>query len=238
MSTASAKSAPPENVLYRSRIEICRILQDIAKSHSSLFAELDGGRTFVSRILFVDPRAGYFVVSYCANKSLNSKLLKTPSLKFTANYRDAHLIFEVANPGETRFDGQSAIQFALPNTLILYRRRESPRIPIPAEASLRCIADATGFVPFESHITDISHDGLGGIIYDRGIKLEPGSVLTACRIIIPGSKAIVADLLLRHISLTVLADGTLAHRAGFRLLQRPDELPELINFFAQNLDKE
>ena len=192
---------------------------------------------FVSHILAVDSRKGHFAVCYCANKLLNSKLLELPSLKFTASHRDAHFVFEVFNPAETRFAGQPAIQFALPNTLILYHRRESPRLPIPAEASLRCVAEAGGIAPFESHITDITHDGFGCILYDRDIQLEPGAVLKGCRIIIPGGKAVVADLELRYIMTIPLSDGTLVNRAGMHFMQRPDEIAELVNFFIQNLDK-
>lgn len=231
------KTRPPENVLYRSRIEICRILQALEKGRSSIFAEIGSGRTFVSRILLVDPRMGYFISSYCANKLLNSRLLKLPSLKFTANYQDAHLVFEVLNPAETLFDDQPAIQFALPKTLISYRRREHPRISISVASSLRCIAEAGGVAPFESRISDISHDGLGGMLYDCDIKLEPGAVLKDCRIIIPNGKAVVADLELRYVTMVRLPDGTLANRAGLRFIQRPDEIAELINFFIQDLDK-
>lgn len=231
------KTRPPENVLYRSRIEICRILQALAKERSSIFAEIGSGRTFVSHILLVEPRMGYFVLSYCANKLLNSKLLKLPSLKFTVNHRDAHLVFEVLSPAETLFDNKPAIQFSLPKTLTSYCRREHPRISVSVASSLRCIAEAGGVAPFESRISDISHDGLGGMLYDCDIKLEPGTVLRGCRIIIPNGKAVVADLELRYITMIRLLDGTLANRAGLRFIQRPDEIAELINFFVQDLDK-
>jgi len=230
------KPALPENVLYRSRIEICRILRALVKGQSSIFSEIGGGWTFVSHILFVDSRKGYFVISYCANKLLNSKLLELRSLRFTASNQDAHFMFGVSNPVETRFKGQPAIQFTLPNSLILYHRREYPRLPVPVEASLRCVADAGGIAPFESHITDITHDGFGCILYNRDIKLEPGAVLKGCRIIIPSGKAVVADLELRYIMTIPLPDGTLANRAGLRFIQRPDEIAELVNFFIQNLD--
>jgi c-di-GMP-binding flagellar brake protein YcgR len=231
-------TAPHENVLYRSHIEICRILQAIVKSDSSVSAEIGDGRIFVSHILQIDPHMEYFIISYCANKSLNNKLFELPSLKFTSNYRNAHLIFAVSNPVETQFNGQPAIQFALPHTLIIYNRREHPRIPLSPNLSLRCIADASGVVPFESYITDISHDGLGGILYDRGIKLKPKTILKGCRIITPNGTAVVADLELRHVAAITLPDGTLANHAGLRFIQRPGEIAELISFFIRDLDKQ
>lgn len=231
------KTKQPENILYRSRIEICRILDALAKDRSSISAEILSDKMFVSHIYHVDQHAGNFVISYCANKLMNSKLFESPSLKFTASFHDAHLIFEVFNPTETLFDGQPAIQFALPNTLIRYHRREHPRIPVPAEVSLRCIADAEGVAPFESRISDISHDGFGCMLYDREIQLKSGTVLKSCRIIIPNGMAVVADLVLRYTTMTTLPDGTLAYRAGLRFIQRPDEIEGLINYFIQDLDK-
>ena len=227
----------PENALYRSHIEICRMLQLLAKNHSSVYADIGSSKVFISHILLVDIRAEHFVTSFCANKSLNSEVLQLPSLNFTANYQDAHLAFEASNPTEIQFNNQPSIQFSLPDTLILYHRRECPRVKIPDEASLRCIADEGGFVPFESRITDISHDGFGGILYGRDIRLEPGTLLKACRIIVPGGVDVVADLELRYITMITLPNGTPANRSGFRFIQRPDEIPELVNFFIQDLDK-
>lgn len=231
------KKASPENVLYLSRIEICRILQELLENRISIIAEIGTSWTFVSHILLVDSREDHFVISYCANKLLNSKVLELHALKFAASYQDAHFVFEALSPVETQFDGQPALQYAIPRALTYYHRREYLRIRIPAEISLRCIADEGGFIPFESRITDISQDGLGILIYDRDIKLEPETVLKGCRIIIPGGKAIVADLMVRHVTKIHLPDGTFASRAGLRFIQRSDEIAELVNFFIQNLDK-
>jgi c-di-GMP-binding flagellar brake protein YcgR len=221
------------NTLYRSRIEICRLLEALAMNRSSLFVEF-GTRTVELRILFVDPDDGCFVCSYGKNKRLNGKLFKEPSLKITSHLQEADLVFEVSNPTETEFDGQPAIRFALPNMLIRYHGRKAPRFSVASDISLRCIADTGGILPFEAHIVDISKDGLGGIIFDREVRLEPGAVLRHCRIIIPDGRAFIADLGVRYMTAITLPDGVLACRAGFRFIQTPSEIPELINFF--NLD--
>ena len=230
------KKATPENVLYLSRMEICRILYDLSENHISINAEIGTNWTFVSHILLVDSSKDHIVISYCANKLLNSKVLDLPALKFTASYQDSHLVFECLNPAETLFDGQPALQYAIPRTLTNYHRREFPRARVPAEISLRCIADAGGFIPFESRIIDISSGGLGILIYDLDVKLEQGTVLKGCRIIVPGGKAIVADLVVRHVATIHLQDGSLASRAGLRFIQKSNEIADLVNFFIQNLD--
>jgi len=233
-----AKTPHPGNLLFRSRIEICRILQLLAHEHSTVSATIRNIHPFVSRLLALDPETDHFVVAYCPHKSINSMLLESPSVEFMAtNHHDLYFTFEATDPEEVQFEEQPAIQFALPKTLLMHNRREHPRLPLAAETSLRCIADAASVMPFESHITDVSHDGLGCLIYDPDINLDAGASLKGCRIIIPGGDAVVADLELRHIAMTTLSDGTAAHRAGFRFTQKPSDLGKLTDFFIQDLDK-
>lgn len=227
----------PENVLYHSRIEIYRILQALEKEHISLSAEIGNGRIFVSHVLSVDPTTGHFVIAHCANKSLNSVLFELPILEFTASHRGAQLVFQVSHPSDTRFDGQPAIKFAFPQSLILHHHRDQPRIPVPGNVSLRCVADEGNAISFEARITDISLDGMGGITYESGIMLTAGAVLKGCRIITLGGKAIIADLKVRYVTTVTLADGTLAYRAGVRFMQRPEQIEALIGMFIRDLDK-
>ena len=234
--TTNSKARPPKNLLYRSRIEICRILESLAKERSPISAQIGRYSTFISRILFVNQSGGNFSLSYSADKSLNRALLGLPSIKFSANHRDAHLEFEVLKSTETISDDQPVIQYVLPKEIFSFRRRENSRIPISSLSSLRCIADESGIIPFEAKICDISHDGLGGMLYECEIKLETGTVLKDCRIVLPNGKSVITDLELRHKTMTNLPDGTLAYRAGFRFIQRPDEIADLINFFIQDLD--
>lgn len=231
------KTRLPENALYHSSIEIWRILRVLAREGCLVYAEIGDGKLFVSQILSADSVTGNFAIAYGTEKSTNSILFSQPSVEFCSNLGKAHLVFKVAGASDTLCKGQPAIQFVFPRTLILLHRREHLRILIPTEASLRCIAEAGSFIPFESRIIDISHDGLGGILYDRDIKLKAGTVLKGCRIIMPGGNTIVADLGLRYITTITLSDGTVANRAGFRFIQRSDEIAELVSFFVQDLDK-
>lgn len=228
----AAQHAPQGNA-YHSRIEICRILQFLASDRCSVSAEIESGKLFISHILSVDT-AGYFVIAYCANKPLNSVLFSLPSLEFTASYLESRIVFRVSNPKDIQFNGQPSIQFAFPQSITLHNRREHPRIPVPEDMSLRCIADENGIISFESRITDISMDGMGGLLYAADIKLETGTILKGCRIIIRGDKSIIADLEVRYTKTITLQDGALINRTGVRFVQRPKGIEELINMFTQN----
>jgi len=239
MTTSSIPAVPgkPGNILYRSHIEICRLLEELVQDKCVILAELGNNRVFASHILQVNTQIDSFAIAYCDIKMLNSKLLEKQSVTFTASFQDAQIVFEVTNPVEVIFEGQPAIQFGLPKLLIRHHHREHPRFPIPADIMLRCIADEGGFVSFESHICDISQDGLGCILYHRDINLEPGAILKGCRIIIPNGKAVVADLELCHIATFTFPDGSPGYRAGLRIIDKQDGMAELINYFIQDLDK-
>ncbi len=233
------KKRRPETLLFRSRIEICRVLQMLALEQCRISAEIGGSkRLFVSHILRVDLTTGHLVMAYGPQKETNSMVLESPSVEFTASdRRDTQYLFAASSPEETQLDGKPAIQFDLPQMLILHSRREHPRLPVPADISLRCIADSTGFIPFESRVTDVSHDGLGCLIYEPSIVLEPGAVLKNCRIIAPSGRAFVVDMELRHISTVALPDGSPAHRAGFRFAKDSQGGSGLIDYFIQDLDR-
>lgn len=228
----------PENLLVSSRLEIRRMLGLLAKERSSISAELQGAHLFTSHILSIEPDNGHFVVAYCANKLINAMLLDSATVEFTAtNHQELHFSFEASAPEEALFEGQPAIQFAMPTTVLLHNRREHPRIPVGRGVSLRCIADEAGVISFESHVTDISHDGVGCLIYDADISLEPGTILRGSRIVLPNGDAVIADLELRHSARTVLPDGTVANTAGFRFVQKSDDLAKLIKQYMRELNK-
>jgi c-di-GMP-binding flagellar brake protein YcgR len=239
----SDRNTPPkkpraENLLFRSRLEICRILQLLSHEHSPITAEIKG-HPFSAHALAVDRVAGYFFITYSPHKLINAILLESPKVEFTATDKmGLHFTFEASHPEDTQHSGTPAIRFDLPTTLLLHNRREHPRIPVGPEISLRCVADAEGFIPFESHITDISHEGLGCLLYDPDIHLEPGAILKGCRIISPNGDAVIADLELLNTAQTATVDGAPALRAGFHFVQKTVELKKLLDIFIQNLDKQ
>lgn len=228
----------PENLLFRSRLEICRILQLLAQEQSPITAESGTGQPFASHILAVDPGGNRFTVACSAGQPVSALVPTSPAVEFTCtDQHGLHFSFAASFAEEIQFGGQPAIQFALPNMVLLHNQREHPRIPAPADLSLRCIADEAGVIPFESHIVDISHDGLGCLIYSRDINLDVGSVLRGCRVILPNGDAALVDLEVRHVATATLPDGRTVHRAGLRFVQRREEISRLVDLYIQDLGK-
>src|SRR5512135_274593 len=228
----------PENLLLHSHIEIVRVMQALARDKCKVTAAIMNGQPFASHIVLVDTAADRFAVAYGPHKTINAMVLNSPSVEFTAtDQQGLNFTFSATAPAETQIAGEPAIQFALPKSLLIHNRREHKRVTVPTDISLRCIADEGGFMPFESHITDVSHDGFGCLVYDTEINLEDGAILQGCRVIVPGGDAVVADIELRHVASVPMPDGTLANRAGFRFVEKPDEFAKLTGLFMQDLDK-
>ena len=226
----------PHNLLYRSRIEICRILQAASLDNSPVYTEVGDDMFFVTQVLSVDPDSGQFIVAYGEDKSTNSALFKLRTLLFNVNHQGSQLVFKASGPTDTTFDNRPAIRFSLPDMLIVYHHRGHMRFRASADISLSLDVDQASALPFEAKMIDISHDGIGFISYNQGISLKAGTVLKNCRIIIPGGVPVTVDLIVRHSSTVTRKDGTLAVKTGVRFMQRPEEIKSLINIFVRDLD--
>ena len=226
-------------VLFRSRIEITRILLRLARDRATLSAEVgDDKLLFLTRLLHVDPAGEFFVLVYSEERPANTALLEQASVVFRASDRRGRIEFAAAAPIETVFHGDPAVRFAFPQVLVQSQHREHPRFKLPADASLRCVADSAGVTPFEARIVDISRGGMGGMIYNPGVRLAPGTVLRGCRIMTSGSKPVVADLEVRYTVSIVQPDGSLAQRSGVKFLGKPKGIDALLGRFVIEFDDE
>ena len=220
-------------VLFRSHIEITRILGQLARDQSVLTAEVgDPAQLFLTRLLHIDPGGEFFVLAYSQERRANTALLEQTYVVFRAGDKGWRVEFAAAAPTETMFDGMPAVRFAVPLALVRSQHRKHARFKLPPDASLRCIADNAGVAPFEARIADVSRGGLGGMIYDPGITLAPGTVLRDCKIMISGSEPIIADLEVRYTVSIVQPDGSFAWRSGVKFLGEPKGWDALLNRFV------
>ena len=108
------------------------------------------------------------------------------------------------------------------------RSREHDRESVLQEIPLECLADAGGVLSFKAGLVDISVGGLGFLIYDPGITLEPGTVLKGCRIGPDDGSPLILDLEVRYSEFVSLADGTRVERSGCRVVVGPGTLKEYV----------
>jgi c-di-GMP-binding flagellar brake protein YcgR len=223
-------------VLFRSHIEIKRILQQLLDDGSVLAAELgDPGQLFLTRLLHIDADGEFLVVGYSHERQANTRLLEHAHTVFQASSKRGRVEIPMSAPTETVFEGEPAVRFAFPQTLVQSQRREHPRFTVPPDVSLRCIADTSGVAPFEARIVDVSRGGMGDLTYDLAITLATGTVLRDCKIMLAGSDPIVADLEVRYTISIVQPDGSLARRSGVKFLGDPKGWHTLLGRFIVEL---
>lgn len=219
--------------MVRSQREIAGALAELCRSGAPVTAMLQSGeQLFLSRLLRVEREAGYFVLACSATaKRANTVLVAEEMLRFAANHAGVHYEFEAGHPAETEEGGEAAFRLDFPQGLALLQRRSRQRIVVPPGIELRCVANL-GPLSFDARVVDISTQGLGSIVYDPGVHLEPGMRLPGATIVHPRRPPVIADLLVRHVRRQALPDGSYVLRAGCSFVGSPAEVEALIALFV------
>jgi len=229
-------TAKTTQILVRSKIEIARFLTEIANRQTLLTTVFAKEHYFfITQICHIDPQHEYMLIHYGDNRAMNSALLETQSITFSAPQGHNRIEFIAENPTDAIFEGASSIRFDFPNILMLHQRRAQHRFPVVPKVPLRCMADTRGILSFEWMIVDISRGGLGTMIYDNSIILEPGTVLRGCEIVHTGTVTKV-DIEVTYCMMITLPDGTSARRAGCRFIGTTVEIDNLIDIFMLNIE--
>jgi c-di-GMP-binding flagellar brake protein YcgR len=224
-------------ILVRSRIEIARLLEDLLQRQIPLSAFFIGKEALlISQLRHIDPAHEYVLADYGNNRMANSAWLAAPGTTFSCSQRLGTIEFLAEHPVEAMFNAMPVVRFDFPDKLTINQRRAHRRITNIPELPLHCIANAGGVIAFECKITDISVGGLGAMVYDASIPLEPGTVLKGCRISHPNGAVIEVDIEVRHCANLVRPDGEFARRAGCSFIGPPAEIEKLIRVFVLDLE--
>ena len=218
-------------LLVRSAIEIGHTLETMRSAGDSLSADLvSDEHLFISRVLEVDPRNETMTVAWSESKEANAEIMARRSITFNANHEGLHFQFVAENPRETDYGNRSAIQLSLPRAMLAVQRRVLPRCKVPPTVPLKCEI-SLGPMSFEAMVVDVSLGGIGAIVYDPAIRLEAGMIISRARILLPAHVPVLAGLEVRHIGTVTRADGTVAKRAGCRLIAPSAGIEALVRLF-------
>ena len=183
---------------------------------------------FQSRLRAVDPAESFIILKSSSDEAANAAPLSRPRCTFFASLPGGHVEFAAADPQQIVHDGAAAIRLGFPDVLAYHQRRQDERATVSPQVPRVCLADAGGVLSFEGGLVDISVGGLGFLVYDPSITLEPGTVLKGCRIDPRGEPPLILDLEVRYSELVPFADGTRAARSGCRVVEHPESLKEFV----------
>jgi c-di-GMP-binding flagellar brake protein YcgR len=229
MTTHQAPDSPRTERIRHSASEIAYILGILKSENEPITAHLQGGEVvFTSRLRIVDPDQSCIIIEPSPDAAANAALLARPRCSFFASVPGGHVEFAAADPQKIQHDGTPAIRLKFPDVLADRQRREYDRATISPQIPLVCLADDGGVLSFQGGLVDISIGGLGFLVYDPAITLEPGTVLKGCRIDPYNEAPLVVDLEVRYSEMVDLADGTHAERSGCRVVEHPETLKEFV----------
>jgi c-di-GMP-binding flagellar brake protein YcgR len=219
-------------VLLRSRIEIDSVLQSLIDddlplvSHHQVHDQL-----FIAKLHRVCAEQNFIVVGY-SDKIANAEIFAAGTVLFAPTQG---LCQFGKQPGRTGRSG-ATIRSTFRN-LFIEQRRVGKRIRVAAGTKLSCLADGGGITPFEARIVDVSLSGVGVMVYDPAIKLQPGTVLAGCRIDLPDGSVTSVDMQVMLSTGVVLLDGSAVCRAGCRFIGDPDRIDKVLKVFIIDLER-
>lgn len=157
------------------------------------------------------------IFDYGADMALNQHLLNATIICCVAHLNSVHYQFEIRNLVSILFNEKPAFQCALPLQILRLQRRDFYRLAVPLSTPLSCRIPI-GNEDSEISISDISLGGLGLLGYCPDIALDVGHILKNCRIELPQTGVITADIEVCTSSEYVLKNGIRTLRTGCRFL--------------------
>lgn len=223
-------------LLVRSGQEIGHILEAMRLDGDVVMSNCKSTEAlFISHLLHVEPREDYIVLACADFKPANSLLLEDRQPQFHCNHRGLYYGFAARDPKETSYSGRAAIRLRLPTALVAQQRRTQARIRVPQQMPVRCEIPL-GVLSFDAAVTDISVEGVGILVYDQEIRLEPGMRLKGASIVHPKRRPVPVELEICNVARTRLEDGRPANRAGCRIHAAGGDMEDLIRLFITELE--
>ena len=108
---------------------------------------------------------------------------------------------------------------------------------MPAKVALRCDM-RIGALSLEASVVDISLGGMGTLVYDSRVRLEPGMRDDRARILHGGNDPITVSLEIANVTPVVDREGRAANRAGCLIRGSREQLEALVRMFISDLGDE
>lgn len=208
--------ALPAEHITRAPQEIARVLELLASRGAPLLSNVARGTLqFVSRLRQIDPGLRHIVLDACDDEEANEALVSRLRAIFCANVGERYFEFAASNPARMEHDGRPLIRADFPDVLATYARRADARVAI--SPPLHCLADASGDMPFDAEVIDISAGGVG-LLYPADISLEPGTILRGCVVTGLRMAPSIFDLEVRYSQVALLSEGPYTQRSGCRFV--------------------
>ncbi len=198
----------------------------------------DGRDCTLTTVLDVDNGAGTVTLDACQDPRDRAKVLAAHALTLETEVRRIRIRFDSGRAAPVSFEGQPAMQIALPESLVRIQRREAYRIDTPINEAVNCRFPHPELKNREIvlRVADLSVKGMG-IAADPGLwPAEEGSVIKGCRIDLPETGVVNCDALVVRV---FEPPRTSKHRlwVGCQFLKLPGGAGTLLQRYILRLER-
>ncbi|MDQ6620903.1 MAG: flagellar brake protein [Pseudomonadota bacterium] len=208
--------ADDPNFIVRSRLEIVSLLRGLKDQRELMTVYFGDGRDFiVTMVLSVNPEFEEIVLDFGAEQKANARLMQATRLLMVSQLAHIKIQFWTGGADATMFEELPAFRVRIPAELTRLQRRQHYRVRVPVRHGVRCelppCNDGQGRVA--ARVLDLSCGGAALSEVPDDVRLEPGTRLQGCTLVIDDSGPIEATF-----EIVRLADVPHAHGPAARLV--------------------
>ncbi|MEI8031129.1 MAG: flagellar brake protein [Comamonadaceae bacterium] len=236
-------SADPDKYMVHGRIEIAAILSAICKTGSVVTATLDGVADdfILTSMIAIRPEQNCVLLDCGANADANRRALTAGKIVCTTVLDGIRIQMTCQAFGNVQFEGREVFSMAMPESLLRLQRREYYRIGTPRTHPLVCdLTPAAGVIDVAHGvvIVNISCGGISVIDSQTTAKLETGTVLRMCHIVLPEFGVVTADIVIRGSVEVTFRSGLRDRRSGWEFTGMLERERSLIQRYITKLEHE
>lgn len=236
------KGDPAELDKYRTydRLEIQRVLRDLARQGELVTVYFSGGRDFVlTSVLDVDAEAGRVYLELGADQSANERLLKVGRAQFVSSHNRVRVQFAIETVESDRRNGTPVFAVPFPESMVRIQRREFYRLNTPVAQPIYCRLPVNGEA-VDVVVVDISLGGVGLLEPPEGhpLNLGAGDIIDGCHIDLPEEGLIETSLEIRSAFDYTTRSGRVQRRIGCRFLHLTPAMNAQIQRYIHRVELE
>lgn len=176
-----------EQYLLHNHNQIVQKLRLLIKNHVFITATFNNGTQTMNTVLIdVIRDMDLLALDYGPSQSLNEQLLDANRIIFTASFDGIDIQFTATSITKAKYQGESVFAVPIPDEMLWVQRREYFRVKVPLGEPAICEIRQSDDSYREYKLFDISAGGLSIIDEYFDLDVEPGIVMSHCRLELPG----------------------------------------------------
>lgn len=203
--------------------EIQLILHAVAQKKSVAILYFNDEQHFIKSVLLAANKQGIWL-DVGPSEEDNEALLLSDNVTLVTMHQGAKVQFSCTNFELAIYASHPAFFCPLPARMVRLQRRDYFRLPIPADAPLKCVIPPQSEIPAQPvaiTIMDISVGGVALVCREQGVQLEEGEIYPDCKIDLPGIGTLTATIQVKNLFDVPSSNGNVTKHAGCEFVQ-PD----------------